>query len=179
MNKESYVNMFSDIAGQIWDLFNNENEQIPVEIVYTENYCGGEENKKLTYEKQGDSGFDLRAETNDRGGYQIRIGETIVIPCGIKVAVPEGTELQVRTRSGSPLKRGFVVANSPGTVDSGYRGVVGVICQNISNEVIEIECGERIAQGVICPVLKANFVEVNELDKTERGEGAYNSTGTR
>jgi dUTP pyrophosphatase len=180
MNKEEYIEMFSEIAGNLWDnMMSDGSTDIPVEIVYTENYNGGDENKKLVYEKTGDSGFDLRAETNESGGYQIAPQGTIVIPCGIKVAVPQGTELQVRTRSGSPLKKGFVVANSPGTVDSGYRGVVGVICHNISDDVIDIECGERIAQGVICPVYRANFIECEELDETDRGDGAYNSTGVR
>ena len=177
MNKKEYVDMFADIAGHIYDVMFSNLNTIPLEVVYTDDYNGGEEKEELRYEKDGDSGFDLRAQTNEAGGYTIGAGGTIVIPTGIKVAVPNGLELQVRTRSGSPLKKGFVVANSPGTVDSGYRGVVGVICHNISNTPVEIECGERIAQGVICPVMKAQFVSVDELDETERGEGAYNSTG--
>ena len=179
MNKQEYVDMFSQVAGIIWDGIMSKPEVCPVEIVYTDTYNGGEDNKKLNYEKEGDSGFDLRAETNEAGGYQIGVGGTIVIPVGIKVAVPKGTELQIRTRSGSPLKKGFVVANSPGTVDSGYRGVVGVICHNISNDIVGIECGERIAQGVVCPVLNVGFVEVVVLDETDRGDGAYNSTGVK
>lgn len=178
MDKESYVNMFTNLAGQIYDLIIT-NSKTQVKIIYTDNYNGGEDNQKLTYAKPGDSGVDLRAENNEENGYEIAPQGTIVIPTGIRVAIPEGCEMQVRTRSGSPLKRGFVVANSPGTVDSGYRGVVGVICHNISNEMIQIECGERIAQGVICPVMKADFIEYDELDKTERGEGAYNSTGVK
>lgn len=150
-----------------------------LKVVYLPNYNGGEDNKELEYAKEGDSGFDLRAATNEQGGYQVAPQGTIVVPTGIKVACPQGTELQVRTRSGSPLKRGFNVANSPGTVDSGYRGEVGVLVHNLSNEVIDIECGERIAQGVLCPVIKANFVIIDEydLDTTDRGDGAYNSTG--
>ena len=132
-----------------------------VNVIYLDAYNGGDGDVKLCYEKEGDSGFDLRAATNDEGGYQVAPQGTIVIPTGIKVAVPLGTELQVRTRSGSPLKRGFNVANSPGTVDSGYRGEVGVLCHNLSDEVVEIECGERVAQGVICPVDKAHFVVVD------------------
>lgn len=153
---------------------------VNVKIVYTEDYNGGENNEKLKYEKEGDSGFDLRAQNNPTGGYQIAPLGTIVIPCGFKIAVPKGLELQVRTRSGSPLKRGFNVANSPGTVDSGYRGIVGVLAHNMSKtDTIDIPCGERIAQGVICPVLKAYFKEVTELDETDRGEGAYHSTGVK
>ena len=177
MNKELYKELVMKFIDGFW--LDTPSNEVPVEIIYTENYNGGEDNEKLVYAKEGDSGFDLRAETNEQGGYQVAPQSTIVIPCGFKVAVPVGTELQVRTRSGSPLKRGFNVANSPGTVDSGYRGVVGVLCHNLSNEVIDIECGERIAQGVICPVYKANFVEVETLDETDRGDGAYNSTGVR
>ena len=88
-----------------------------VKVVYTEHYNGGDKKEELHYEKDGDSGVDLRAQTNEEGGYQIVPNGTIVIPVGIKVAVPKGLELQVRTRSGSPLKKGFVVANSPGTVN--------------------------------------------------------------
>lgn len=183
MKKEEYQSMFSEIAGRAFDIMEDffipaQSNEVPVKIVYLDTYNGGEDDQKLCYAKKGDSGFDLRAATNEAGGYQIAPRSVIVVPTGVKVAVPVGTELQVRTRSGSPLKKGFNVANSPGTVDSGYRGEVGVLCYNLSDEVIEVECGERIAQGVICPVYKANFVEVTELDQTERGDGAYNSTGT-
>ena len=185
MNKEQYVEMFKSVGGQAYDLMerfwlSEQNNQVPVNIVYLDTYNGGEDDVKLCYEKEGDSGFDLRAATNPTGGYQVAPLGTIVIPTGIKVAVPQGTELQVRTRSGSPLKKGFNVANSPGTVDSGYRGEVGVLVHNLSRiETLDIPCGERIAQGVICPVYNVNFVEVIELDETERGDGAYNSTGVR
>jgi dUTP pyrophosphatase len=175
-DREAYMNMVRGMYDQLDEFWLGSN-QVPVEIIYTENYNGGEDNEKLTYAKEGDSGFDLRAATNETGGYQVAPKSVIVVPTGIKVAVPSGYELQVRTRSGSPLKKGFNVANSPGTVDSGYRGEVGVLVHNLSDEVIDIPCGERIAQGVICPVMQAKFVEVDELDATERGDGAYNSTG--
>jgi len=144
-------------------------KNVPVKIVYLDNYKGD----PLRYEKDGDSGFDLRAD-ND---YTVAPGGTIIVKTGIKVAVPKEYELQIRTRSGSPVKRGFVVANSPGTVDSGYRGEVGVIIHNISDAYVEIDAGERIAQGVICPVYQADFIMVDELDETDRGEGGFNSTG--
>ncbi len=181
MNKKEYVGLISELAGQIYDAVDKSVGEIksPLKVIYTDDYNGGDDNEKLNYSKDGDSGFDLRAQTNDVGGYEIAPGGVIVIPVGIRVATPKGTELQVRTRSGSPLKKGFVVSNSPGTVDSGYRGVIGVICHNISDRYIDVECGERIAQGVICPVLQADFIEVDSLDETERGEGAYNSTGVK
>jgi dUTP pyrophosphatase len=103
---EKWCNIISDAAGKV-----------SVGVVYTDKYNGGADNEPLRYAYNGDSGFDLRAETNDAGGYEIAPKGTVVIPVGIKVAVPKGTELQVRTRSGSPVKKGFFVANSPGTVN--------------------------------------------------------------
>lgn len=154
--------------------------RVKVSIVYQDNYCGGAYSEKMKYAKPGDSGFDLRAAIGvPHGSWTIPAGAVAVIPTGIRVAVPEGFELQVRTRSGSALKSGYVVANSPGTVDSGYRGEVGVIVHNISGKTIRIDYGDRIAQGVICPVYQAYFDEVTELDETERGTGAYNSTGVK
>lgn len=152
-----------------------------LKVVYLDNYCGGKDNKKLEYAKEGDSGFDLRAAEAPFGDayWEVEPNTAQVIFAGIKVAVPRGYEMQVRTRSGSPLKSNFFVANSPGTVDSGYRGVVGVIVYNYSDATILITPGDRIAQGVICPVECVEFDEVDELDKTERGEGAYNSTGIK
>ena len=173
--KDAYMEMVDEMADIIEVM---EDNRVPIEIVYTSEYNGGENSNGVMYEKDGDSGFDLRAQDNETGGYQIAPQSTIIVPVGIKVAVPEGFELQVRTRSGSPLKKGFNVANSPGTVDSGYRGVVGVLVHNLSpTETLIISCGERIAQGVIVPVMEAKFVEVDGLDITDRGEGAYNSTG--
>jgi dUTP pyrophosphatase len=174
MNRE-----FMNIVEDFFFASQNALNKVDVNLVYLEGYNGGEGDADLCYEKDGDSGFYLRAATNEQGGYQVAPQSVIVIPTGIKVAVPRGTELQVRTRSGSPLKKGFNVANSPGTVDSGYRGEVGVLVHNLSNEVIDIPCGERIAQGVLCPVYQAAFNVVAELDETERGEGAYNSTGVK
>ncbi len=175
-----YKELVLPAVNNLWSDFQDvKSNEIPVKIIYLNTYNGGDDNQKLVYAREGDSGFDLRAANNEQCGYQIAPQGTIVIPTGIKIALPQGTELQIRTRSGSPLKRGFNVANSPGTVDSGFRGTVGVLCHNLSDEVIVIDCGERIAQGVVCPVYRANFIEVDELDKTERGEGAYNSTGIK
>ncbi len=155
--------------------------RMKLKVVYLDNYHGGKDNEKLKYAKLGDSGFDLRAgEVDDGVGYWLIPPNTVrVIPAGIKVAVPVGYEMQVRTRSGSPLKSDFFVANSPGTVDSGYRGEVGTIVYNFSNEPVTILPGDRIAQGVICPVECVEFDEVTDLDETERGDGAYNSTGIK
>lgn len=106
----------------------------------------------------------------------LRAGERVLLGTGIRVAIPEGYELQIRSRSGTSLKRGLVVTNSPGTVDSDYRGEVGIIITNTTPFLSKIEIGEAIAQGVICPTLQANFELVNELSDTQRGEGGFGST---
>lgn len=152
-----------------------------LKVVYLDNYCGGENNEQLKYAKPGDSGFDLRAAHSEDGvgAWFVPPGVVRVVKTGIKVAVPMGYEMQVRTRSGSPLKSDFFVANQPGTVDSGYRGEVGVLVYNFSKEPITIHSGDRIAQGVIAPVMAVEFDTVDTLDETERGDGAYNSTGVK
>lgn len=105
--------------------------------------------------------------------------ERKLVRTGLRLAVPEGYELQVRPRSGLALRRGLGMVNSPGTIDSDYRGEVGVILINLSQERIDLEPGERIAQLVLCPVVRADFQPVDELAETERGEGGFGSTGTK
>ncbi len=131
------------------------------------------------YQTDGASGFDLHALED----VTIARGETKLVKTGLSFAIPRGFELQVRPRSGTSLKTTARVANSPGTVDSDYRGEVCIIIDNNDqftkgvNDGLHIKKGDRIAQGVICPIFKANFVEVEELDETQRGEGAFGSTG--
>ena len=127
------------------------------------------------YAHSGDSGFDLVANNDE--AIHLLSGRKVCVPTGIAVAVPVGYELQVRPRSGLALKNGITVLNAPGTVDAGYRGEVGVILINHSNEIFTIERGMKIAQGVICPVMRAEFVVVSELSETNRGTGGYGSTG--
>ena len=127
------------------------------------------------YAHAGDSGFDLIANNDET--IHLLSGRKICIPTGIAVAVPIGYELQVRPRSGLALKNSITVLNAPGTVDAGYRGEVGVILINHGNEIFTIERGMKIAQGVICPVMRAEFVVVSELSETNRGAGGYGSTG--
>lgn len=95
------------------------------------------------------------------------------------MAIPEGFEGQVRPRSGLALRLGLSMVNTPGTIDSDYRGEVGVILINLSDSVVQLSKGERIAQLVICPVAKARVVQVDDLDSTERGGGGFGSTGTK
>ncbi len=110
---------------------------------------------------------------------ELAAGERIVAPTGIRVAIPEGFEGQVRARSGLALRLGLGVANGPGTIDCDYRGEVGVILINFSSDVVRLKRGERIAQLVICPVVRASLRPVDSLDETIRGEGGFGSTGTQ
>lgn len=103
----------------------------------------------------------------------------ILIPTGIHAAAPNGYEFQVRDRSGHALKKGLILVNGIGTIDSIFTGDIGVILCNVSNHEVEIEAGERIAQLVLCKVETCEWVEVDSLDTTDRGDGGYNSTGVK
>ena len=105
--------------------------------------------------------------------------ERILVPTGLFIALPEGTEAQVRPRSGLAAKHGITVLNSPGTIDADYRGEIKVILVNLSSEPFVINPGERIAQMVVSRFERAQWVEVQELDSTERGEGGFGSTGRK
>ena len=102
-----------------------------------------------------------------------------LIPTGLHIALPEGYEAQVRPRSGLAFKKGITVLNTPGTIDPDYRGDVGVILVNLSNEDFVVQPGERIAQMIINKFEQAELIEVETLDETERGEGGFGSTGTK
>jgi len=135
-------------------------------------------NSDPEYSKKGDSGFDLRAFISEP--ITLKPLERKLVPTGLRFELSENTELQVRPRSGMALKYGISVLNTPGTVDEGYRGEVGVIAVNLSNEDYTIQPGERIAQGVIMNVVGqgiSKLVKVNNLSETERGEGGFGSTG--
>jgi len=125
------------------------------------------------YETQGSAGIDLVATTN----VTLRPGERSIIPTGLKVAIPEGFEIQVRPRSGLAYKHGITVLNAPGTIDADYRGEIGVILYNTSNDTYQVTAGDRVAQAVLCPVFQINWVLVDELPDTPRGEGGFGSTG--
>ena len=127
------------------------------------------------YETEGSAGLDVRA--NIKEPIVLKSLERVLIPTGLKVAIPEGYEIQVRPRSGLAIKHGITMLNSPGTVDSDYRGELKVIAVNLSNESYTIEPNERIAQLVLNKVEQIDFIEVAELDETERGEGGLGHTG--
>jgi dUTP pyrophosphatase len=125
------------------------------------------------YQTAGAAGMDLRADEP----VDLAPGERRLVPTGIAVAIPPGWEGQVRPRSGLALKLGLGIANGPGTIDSDYRGEVGVILVNWGADAVRLARGERIAQLVIAPVARATVVEVTELPGTGRGGGGFGSTG--
>ncbi len=130
-----------------------------------------------SYETGGAAGADIRANFLDRQSVMLAPGARMLVPTGLAMAIPSGFEVQVRPRSGLALKHGLTLVNSPGTIDSDYRGAVGVIVLNTSDTPFEVTHGMRIAQLVLAPVVQAAFREVDDLDQTDRGAGGFGSTG--
>lgn len=129
------------------------------------------------YETIGSAGMDLRAAVPEDQPITLAPGRRTVVPTGLKIALPLGYEAQVRARSGLALKHGLICPNAPGTIDSDYRGEVGVLLANIGSEPFVIRRGERVAQLVIARHEQALWVEVEALDDTQRGAGGFGSTG--
>ena len=127
-----------------------------------------------SYATDGAAGLDLRSTEE----VSLSPLERKLVPTGLKIALPDGYEAQVRPRSGLALKKGISMVNTPGTIDCDYRGEIGVILINLSDSVVQLEKGERIAQLVVAPVARAEMVVVSSLDDTERGDGGFGSTGT-
>ncbi|AEM70441.1 Deoxyuridine 5'-triphosphate nucleotidohydrolase [Allomuricauda ruestringensis DSM 13258] len=128
------------------------------------------------YETLASAGMDLRADIDSP--IVLKPLERAIVPTGLFMELPVGYEAQVRPRSGLAAKKGITVLNAPGTIDADYRGNVGVILVNLSNEDFTIENGERIAQMVIAKHERAQWEEVETLSDTDRGEGGFGSTGT-
>lgn len=129
------------------------------------------------YETTGSAGLDLRAAVSDDAPMRLEPGARALVPTGLKIALEQGWEAQVRPRSGLALKHGITCLNTPGTIDSDYRGEVGVILVNLGTETFVIRRGERIAQMVIAAHAQAILTEVDSLDETARGAGGFGSTG--
>ena len=127
------------------------------------------------YKTHGSSGMDLMAHVE--ATVKIFPGEKKIIPTGVCVAIPEKYEIQIRPRSGLAAKNGISILNTPGTVDSDYRGEIKVILVNFGKNIFEIKKNDRIAQMVVCPIIKAELEEVENLPETVRGEGGFGSTG--
>ena len=129
------------------------------------------------YETLGSSGMDLAANTEK--DIIINPGDKALIPTGLFFSIPRGYEIQIRPRSGLAAKKGITVLNTPGTIDSDYRGEIKIILINLSKDEFTVKHGERIAQMVICPVVQVQLEEVEELDQTDRGLGGFGSTGNK
>lgn len=130
-----------------------------------------------SYETAGAAGADLRANLADRGSVTIKPGERSLVPTGLRIEIPDGYEVQIRPRSGLALKHGITLPNAPGTIDSDYRGPLGVIVMNAGTEAFTISHGDRIAQMVVAPVTRAQFELADDLTETSRGAGGFGSTG--
>jgi dUTP pyrophosphatase len=128
------------------------------------------------YETDGSSGMDLAA--NIEQDMEIKPGKSAIIPTGLFVSMPKNVEIQIRPRSGLAAKNQISVLNTPGTIDADYRGELKVILINLGEKIFIIKKGLRIAQMVLCPVIKASLKEVDVLENTKRGAGGFGSTGT-
>lgn len=144
-------------------------EKVKIKIVKEKNVILPE------YETIGSAGVDVRANIEE--AISLNSLERVLIPTGIKMAIPLGYEVQVRPRSGLAIKHGITMLNSPGTIDSDYRGEIKIIVVNLSKDNYVIQPNERIAQLVLNKVEQMEFVEVEVLDETERGEGGFGHTG--
>lgn len=129
------------------------------------------------YETSGSAGMDIRAAVAEDAPMILEPGQRAMVPTGLSMAIPEGYEVQIRPRSGLAAKHGLTCLNTPGTIDSDYRGEVKVILINLGDQPFTINRGERIGQMVLAPVTRAAFDIVTALDETERGTGGFGSTG--
>ena len=144
---------------------------IPIKII------NKSEHELPSYQTTASAGMDLRANNEDP--IMLKPLERAIIPTGIYIELPVGYEAQIRPRSGLAAKKGISLVNSPGTIDADYRGEIGVILVNLSNEPFTVEKGERIAQMVIAKHEQAQWVLVDELGESERGAGGFGSTGVK
>lgn len=149
----------------------NLNQKIEVKIKKLANYKGD----LPKYQSALASGFDVRAMLDTE--MTLKPGERALIPAGLSFEIPAGYEIQARPRSGLAIKEGVSLVNSPGTIDADYRGEVKIIVINLGQQNVVIKDQDRIAQLVLCPVLQAELVDIEELAATERGAGGFGSTG--
>ena len=129
------------------------------------------------YKTSGSSGMDIAAHI--KNNIIINPGEKALIATGFSIAIPKGYEVQIRPRSGLAIKKNITVLNTPGTIDSDYRGQIKVILVNLSKDEFTVKDGDRIAQMVVCPIEQIIMEEVKELSDTQRGSGGFGSTGTK
>ncbi|MGL1920767.1 MAG: dUTP diphosphatase [Hyphomicrobiales bacterium] len=131
------------------------------------------------YETVGSAGMDVRAANPADAPITLKPGERILVPSGLKIEIPLGYEVQVRPRSGLAYKHGISLVNTPGTIDSDYRGEVSTLVINLGQDDFVINRGERLAQWVVAPVVQTSFTLVDSLSETARGAGGYGSTGKK
>ena len=129
------------------------------------------------YETTGSSGMDLSANIGD--DIEIAPGKSSIIPTGLAISIPKNFEIQIRPRSGLAAKNQISVLNTPGTIDADYRGELKVILINLGSKSFKVEKGLRIAQMILCPIVKAKLIEVETLEETIRGTGGFGSTGIK
>jgi dUTP pyrophosphatase len=161
---------------EIEKMFNNQPVESTIERKVPVKYVNDSENKNPEYAYDSDSGFDLRSTEE----IWVQANDRKLIPTGLRFDIPDGYEIQVRSKSGLALNQGLMVLNSPGTVDSGYQGEIKVIIFNTTNDRIKIEKGQKIAQAVICPVLNGKWVDlvkVESIQEKDRNNNGFGSTG--
>jgi dUTP pyrophosphatase len=146
-------------------------EKVSVKVKKLENFKG----ELPKYQSRLASGLDVRAQISSE--IVLKAGQRALVPTGLSFAIPEGYEIQARPRSGWAIRDGISLLNTPGTIDADYRGEVKIILINLGESDVTIRDQDRIAQLVLCPVLQADFAEVESLDETERGAGGFGSTG--
>jgi len=170
-NPQDLLKRFGVDANEMNDFFMKSQEK-KINLSYTNE----SENENPSYVYQSDSGFDLRS-TED---IWIQANDRKLIPTGLRFDIPDGYEIQVRSKSGLALNQGLFVLNSPGTVDSGYQGEIKVILFNTTNDRIKINKGQKIAQAVLCPVVNGKWIDlvkVINIDKKDRNDNGFGSTG--
>jgi dUTP pyrophosphatase len=176
LNTDSTSSLFESLGinlDELSDQFDSQFEN-KLELRYTNN----SENEGPEYAYESDSGFDLRSTEE----LWVQGNDRKLIPTGLRFDIPDGYEIQVRSKSGLALNQGLMVLNSPGTVDSGYQGEIKVIIFNTTNEKIKIEKGQKIAQAVLCPVVNGkwvNLVKVEEIGEKDRNDKGFGSTGLK
>jgi dUTP pyrophosphatase len=149
-------------------------KKIPIKIKHLQ---GDNDLPMPAYESKGSAGMDIRADVNEP--VLLNPGEIKFIPTGFAVSIPTGYEAQIRPRSGLALNHGIGMVNSPGTIDSDYRGEIGIILINWGPKPFYVKRGDRIAQMIIARVYQADLVETDDLDATSRGEGGFGHTGIK
>jgi len=167
-----FDNFLNSIDVNVMNQFFEESMVSKVEL----NYTNSSDNNEPEYAYDSDSGFDLRSTEE----LWVQGNDRKLIPTGLRFDIPDGYEIQVRSKSGLALNQGLMVLNSPGTVDSGYQGEIKVIIFNTTKEKIKIEKGQKVAQAVLCPVVNGkwvNLVKVEEISEKDRNDKGFGSTG--